>query len=223
MNETKPETIDLKAIHLKSKSETENAGVHEAVTSKIYPIMRTPSTSAPVGVTVMGTAYCLPTAPAIQYAAIYPSLISAVMVIAGWIVVNKAQANRERRKQIREYVADLRSDLDDLEKLVIDYHTSAREIANEREIISKLGRFEKAFSSLPRFLSSQSVFKALKQEQLEVNDENLQKLRKAMTLAHFADEHLGALSAQHERIQGVEFAAEVVQEDLESVRIAALD
>jgi hypothetical protein len=222
--------VDLKVMQSADASKnsgsllsTKKADSQGLVTAEDSTVLRAPAASAPMGVAVTGAAYCPPYVLASQYASIYPSLVSAVVVIIGWIVVNKAQANRERRKQIREYVAGLRSDLDALEKLVIGYHTSEREMPTEREIISRLGRFEKACSSLPRFLNSKSLIKAIKQDQLKVNDEHLQKLRKAMTLNHFADEHSGARSAQDELIQGVELAAEVVQEDLECVRIAALD
>ena len=145
------------------------------------------------------------------------------MVVAGWYVVNKAQANRERRKQIREYVTDLRDDLANLEKLVIEYHTSERDVAKEHEIISKLGRFEKACSTLPRFLKSQRFLKAVPTGKLNVDGKCLQVLRKAMTLHHFADEHLGAIGVQHALIQQMELAAGDMQEALESVRIEALD
>ena len=42
-------------------------------------------------------------APEVQpwWMTLLPSGVSALMVVIGWYVVNKAQANRERRKQIR--------------------------------------------------------------------------------------------------------------------------
>lgn len=172
---------------------------------------------------VLGAAPCKPAISSSEYAFILPSMVSAAVVVAGWIVVNKAQANRERRKQIREYVVGLRSELDDLESKVISYHTSSREASSEREIVTKLGRFEKACSTLPRFLSSQATFKAMRENQLCVNDSCLQRLRKAMTLKHFADEHTHPLNVHDELIQGVESATETVQQELENVRIAALD
>lgn len=152
-----------------------------------------------------------------------PTLLSAVLVIVGWFVVNKTQANRERRKQIREYVVGLKKELDELEKVAINYHTSERDIPKEREVVSKLGRFEKACNTLPRFIASQKFCRALEPHYLEVDARSLQELRKAMTLFHFADEHTGPLNAQVEFIQNLELAAESVQEKLENVRIAGLD
>ena len=152
-----------------------------------------------------------------------PSFVSVVMVVVGWYVVNKLQSNRERRKQIREYVSDLCNDLEGIEVLAIGYHTSLREESKEHEIISKLGRFEKACSTLPRFLQSQKYLKAVHPEKVEIDGHRLQVLRKAMTLNHFGDEHSGALNRQDEFVQNLELAAEEMQEALECVRIDSLD
>lgn len=163
-----------------------------------------------------------PTGPSL-FVTMLPSLVSAVFVVVGWYVVNKAQGNRERRKQIREYVSDLCDDLEDLEASTIDYHTDEREEAKEQEIISKLGRFEKACSTLPRFLESQKYLKAVPPEKLKIDGRRLQVLRKAMTLNHFGDEHTGALRRQDPFIQEIELATVEMQEALECVRIDSLD
>lgn len=178
---------------------------------------------APVCFVMKDSGRCSPTTPPALIDSLLPSLVSAVMVVAGWYVVNRAQANRERRKQIREYVTGLRDDLDDLEKLVIVYHTSERDMAKEHEIISKLGRFERACSTLPRFIDSQRFLKAVPPEKLNVDAKCMQELRKAMTLLHFADEHLGAIGVQHALIQQMELSAGDMQEALDRVRIEALD
>ena len=73
-------------------------------------------------------------------------------------VVHTAQNNRERRKQIREYVNGLYANLTELETLAIGYHTSAREESKEAEIISKLGRLA-CFNTLPRFKSQRWLFR----------------------------------------------------------------
>lgn len=177
----------------------------------------------PVCVVMKDPGRCSLTTPLGPIDSLLPSLVSAVMVVVGWYVVHKAQANRERRKQIREYVTDLRDDLANLEKLVFDYHTSERDVAKEHEIISKLGRFERACSTLPRFIYSQRFLKAVPLEKLNVDAKCMQELRKAMTLQHFADEHLSAIDVHHALIQQMESTAVDMQEALERVRIEALD
>jgi hypothetical protein len=157
------------------------------------------------------------------YPAILPSLVSAVMVVVGWYVVNKAQSNRERRKQIRDFVAALSDQLEDLESLTTLYHTSTRVETKEQEIIAKLGRFEKACSTLPRFVQSQKFSPAVLPAKLVIDGKVLQALRKAMTLEHFGDEHTHALSHHHDLIQNLALASADLQDVLECVRIGALD
>jgi hypothetical protein len=164
----------------------------------------------------------VPNAPGLG-TTMFPSIVSAVLVVIGWFVVNKAQSNRERRKQIREHVVDLCDDLSELEALAIGYHTTPREDAKEQEIISKLGRLEKACSMLPRFLESQKFFKAVQPIKLAMDGRRMQVLRKAMTLNHFGDEHTGALGRQDEYILTLELAAVEMRDALECIRIDALD
>lgn len=155
--------------------------------------------------------------------AVLPSLFSATVVVAGWYVVHRVQANRERRKHIREYVAALCDDLEVLEALAISYHTHNREVAKEQELISKLGRFEKACFTLPHFLESQKFFKAVPEEKLKIDAQLVQVLRKAMTLNHFGDEHTSALNDQDPFIQEIGLATVDMLDALERVRIDSLD
>lgn len=153
-----------------------------------------------------------------------PSIVSAVFVVIGWFVVNKAQGNRERRKQIREFIGKLCDDLDELESLAIGYHTAPREEAKEHEIISKLGRFERNCTNLPRFVQSQWFSKAVHHTKLKVDGQRIQVLRKAMTLNHFgAEAHSSALGRHDNQISELQLAAVDMRETLEGIRIEALD
>lgn len=153
-----------------------------------------------------------------------PSAVSAVFVVIGWFVVNKAQGNRERRKQIRDFMGRLCDDLVELESLAMGYHTAEREETKEHEIISKLGRFEKDCANLPRFVQSQRFFKAVPAAKLIVDASRMQALRKSITLYHFgAEEHGAALDLHDSLIQELQLASEDIREALERIRIAALD
>ena len=152
-----------------------------------------------------------------------PSIVSAAIVVVGWFVVNKAQANRERRKQIREHVAVLSTDLIELEKLAIGYHTAIREVDKECEIITKLGRFEVACNLLPRYVESQKYTKTIRPETLKMDGQCMQVMRKAMTLKHFGDEHTAAFDPQHQFITDLGLAAEDTLAALGDIRLAALD
>jgi len=150
-------------------------------------------------------------------------ILSAVLVVAGWIIVNKTQANRERRKQLREAVTDLQDRLSKIEQKAIEYHSTERQDSVEREVMSTLGRFEKACAALPRYVSSQRIWRACDASKVTVDGKLVQAFRKAVTLSHFADEHSGALNVQDEFIQEIELAATNLHEFLDEVRIAALD
>ena len=152
-----------------------------------------------------------------------PSIISAVIVMVGWFVVNKAQVNRERRKQIREHVAVLSTDLLELEDLAIRYHTEIREKHKEQKFITKLGRFEVGCKLLPRFVESQKYLKAIEPEKLEMDWQRVQVMRKAMTLKHYGDEHTAPFDPHHQFITDIRLAAEDTFAALGDIRLAALD
>lgn len=153
-----------------------------------------------------------------------PSLISSLLVVLGWFVVNKTQANRERRKQIREFVGMLIDILAELEISIIEYHTKKRDETLEQTLISRLTRFEKACARLPNFLSNQWPFlKAAKVNRVKVDPYLIQEMRKAMTLKHFLDEHDRPLPRSDPLILEIQNTTDVVQDSLESVRLASLD
>ncbi len=158
-----------------------------------------------------------------QEASLFTPALSAVLVVAGWIIVNKTQANRERRKQLREAVSALQDRLAELEKTSIEYHSTERQCSLERDILSKLGRFEKGCAALTQYVSSQRYWRACDAGKVTVDSRKMQEFRKAITLAHFADEHTGAIEGQADFIQEIELAVTNLHESLDGVRLAALD
>ncbi len=147
----------------------------------------------------------------------------SVLVVVGWFIVNKTQANRERRKQLRDTVSNLQDALTELEKGAIKYHTSTRQRTHEMEIITTLGRFEILCSTLPRYAGKGRFLKACPPSAVTVSAEAIQKFRQALTLSHFADEHFVALSEDDELIAEIQGSCSLVYTALENVRIAALD
>jgi|GEM_PF-4042956 len=156
------------------------------------------------------------------YLATTLSIISPILVIVGWYVVARTQANRERRKQIREYVSNLIERSYTLERLAIEYHTSERKVSAEHEIISSLTRLETACNSIVEFVARQ-CFPAVRSSLLEIDAKKIQVLRSAMTLHHFADEHNSCHSHTSTLIQNISLAVFDLIEDLEQIRISALD
>lgn len=158
-----------------------------------------------------------------SWMALLPSGVSALMVVLGWYVVNKAQANRERRKQIREHIGDLQDELAELEESAIEYHTIGRDLAKEHRVLYRLGRFEKACSDLPRFVKSQRLLKAVPVSCLEIDATKISALNRSVTLAHFADEHDGPVLMGDLLVRELEGAVVEVHNVLENVRVHALD
>lgn len=154
---------------------------------------------------------------------IIPTFLSSLLVITGWLVVNKTQGNRERRKQIREHATKLKNYLEDLEELVISYHTNERDEAKEHSIISKLSRLEKSCQNTPNLLNGQKFFKAADEKLLRIDPSLIQKLRKSLTLNHFADEHINKLDFNNEAIQEIELAAINLKDSIDALQIYALD
>jgi hypothetical protein len=150
-------------------------------------------------------------------------MVPAILVIAGWFIVNKTQANRERRKHLRDAAAELQDKLWEIEKITIEYHSTSRQRALEREIVAKLGRFEKGCAALPRFVASQRFWPACKKDNVKIDAKAIQQFRKALTLRHFYDEHTDALDDGDDLIQLIEVACTEVNQSIDDVRIAALD
>ncbi len=152
-----------------------------------------------------------------------PSLISAILVVVGWFVVNKAQANRERRKQIREFASGLIKDLSEIERAAIQYHVEPRDKKEESLILTRLTRLEKACGIFPEFLNNQNIFRAVKVERLHVDSNLLREMRKAITLEHFWDEHTQPIEVDSAIVQNIGLAVSELQEAIEAVRLASLD
>jgi len=152
-----------------------------------------------------------------------PTVVSGLLVILGWFVVNRNQANRERRKQIREYVLGLMEELSELESQIFKYHTEVRDKSVEQIFILRLTRFEKSCARLPEFSGRQFFLKAVKKDDLEVSPAIIQKMRRAMTLRHFMDEHDGAVEHTESILEEMAIAMDEVRDGLETIRLSVLD
>lgn len=152
-------------------------------------------------------------------------IIPAVLVIAGWIIVYKTQANRERRKSLRDLVAGLFKDLHELEVEFIKYHTSDRDQALEYPLLAKLNRFEKSCNNIPNYFSSQwRIFvRAGNPKKVEIDLGILRGFKESLTLKHWMDEHTGKIERDNKVISDISISSEVLAERLEKIRIYILD
>lgn len=153
-----------------------------------------------------------------------PAIVSAVLVVVGWFVVNRAQANRERRKQIRETASNLSKDLIELEKDFLKYHTEERDKTVEPALLSRMTRFEKSCQNLPQYVSSQHKYlREADIDKITIKSSSIKKMREAMTLNHFMGEHEVKVNHDAKLISDIEVSVDEMHELFELVRIAALD
>ncbi len=99
-------------------------------------------------------------------------IITWGMVIAGWLVVNNQNNFREKRKETRAILNQLRSDLDAIEKQAFSYHTA-------QEALIELGRDIKlSLSRISRDIARHDLLPSGKRHPIV-------KLRQAITLKNF--------------------------------------
>lgn len=153
-----------------------------------------------------------------------PTYVSALLVIVGWWIVYKTQANRERRKQLREYIGMVIKDLLEMEIAFLKYHTSERDIEVESSLIGKLTRFEVNLELLPKFVDSQwRGFRAVPPSRVTIEPKLVQQMRQAMTLYHFMDEHVCKKPADDPLVDEISASVDQVKSALEEMRLAVLD
>lgn len=105
----------------------------------------------------------------------WSQVITWLVVITGWYVVNDKNNDREKRKEVRSLIDSIQNMLDDIEKEAIQYHTN-----NQSEELSfQIKR------NLNNNLSSKVKVLKLKGFEIGKCDKYRKKLRQAITLNNF--------------------------------------
>lgn len=105
----------------------------------------------------------------------WSQVITWLVVITGWYVVNDKNNDREKRKEVRSLIDSIKNMLDDIEKEAIQYHTN-----NQSEELSfQIKR------NLNNNLSSKVKVLKLKGFEIGKCDKYRKKLRQAITLNNF--------------------------------------
>lgn len=76
------------------------------------------------------------------------TFLTPILVVAGWVIVNNQNNKREDRKELRKFIDDLVSKVEELEKLSIEFHTSKKYI--ESNASSILSQYSKITAQLGR-------------------------------------------------------------------------
>ncbi len=85
---------------------------------------------------------------------IIAQIIPWILVVFGWLIVNKQNNIREKRKEIRSILNQLLEELDSTEKLAISYHSAEKQLIElGRDIklsLSRIGKSVNRHDLLPR-------------------------------------------------------------------------
>lgn len=148
----------------------------------------------------------------------YKFLIQSVLIMVGWWLVHILTNRRDKRKLIKEntlkLIDEALSNLEELTKLGVDYHTKAREQDVEFKIKNKVQTFSKHLYALESFIgTSQSTEKCT---------DSIKKLRQALTGKHFEDEHLGVLTFSDNVLQNIADISSIFRQNLIDLKFAIL-
>ena len=130
-------------------------------------------------------------------------LAQAVIVVAGWYVVHILSVNRDRDKARRETIVAASDALSTLvNTLLADaraYHSAERDISDELLIKMAIQDISLQLTSLSDIFSNTSTLAHCRTRVL--------RLRRAITGAHFEDEHLSPLADNDRQYQVMAEAA----------------
>ncbi len=132
-------------------------------------------------------------------AEVVKTLAQTVAIVIGWVVVHRLSAKRDRDKARREMLAKAADSLsDEIGKLFIgakDYHSKPRELAQEivlkmtlQDISARTNLLSDICSDKQELASCRSAILAMK---------------RAISSAHFEDEHNGSIELSSPQIQSI--------------------
>jgi len=105
----------------------------------------------------------------------WSQVITWLVVITGWYVVNDKNNDREKRKEVRSLIDSIQNMLDDIEKESIQYHTNKQ----SEELSFQIKR------NLNNNLSSKVNVLKLRGFEIGKCDKYRKQLRQAITLKNF--------------------------------------
>lgn len=131
-------------------------------------------------------------------------IVTWLLVVGGWLIVNWQNNTRERRKEVRTALDKLSARLDQLEKDAIKYHTSSQPQYDEANHIKiELQRIKKQINHL-HILA------------LEFEEDGMVKLRQSITLKNFDTHTFSPQPPYSPILSGISSAKDVVIDRLES-------
>lgn len=133
-------------------------------------------------------------------------IVTWIIVVLGWCYVNQQNNLREKRKEIRALIDGVQAQLNDIEKLAIEYHTNAE--------VSENLAFE-----LKRNLNRKLLinFQILESRGFKIGEcnTNRKQLRKAITLRNFDTGNFELQTVSSEIIKDIWLAKDELSHEIE--------
>jgi len=132
----------------------------------------------------------------------YAPIVTWLIVIIGWLVVNNQNNNRESRKELRTRIDCLRNQIEGVEAQAIKYHTSVHDENLGLKIKLSIERIANDVNILGISLSNNFSFLVF-------------QFRKSITLNNFDSHEHTILNADNELIQNIASAIQSLTIEIE--------
>ena len=120
----------------------------------------------------------------------YTSVVTWLIVIFGWLVVNHQQNQRETRKELRARLDLIEGMVNDTEQSAIRYHTSAHDPGSSRTLKSDIDRLSNLTRAIGNIISCSFSYRIV-------------RFRQSVTLKNFDSSEHQILTIDHEVIDTI--------------------
>lgn len=133
----------------------------------------------------------------------YIPLISPLLVILGWLIINLQNNHRETRKEVRGNINIIKNDIENLVKESVTFHTENWDEVNSKLIMAKIDRTISSINSIAKVL--------------EINTSiQCKTLRQAITLNNFDKSSHVRMSGEEGLITEITDAAYILIDKLDN-------
>ena len=133
----------------------------------------------------------------------YLPLISPVLVIFGWLIINLQNNHGETRKEVRDNLNTIYSDIEDLLEKSVAFHSDHWNDINAKLITAKIDRIISSINTISTVIGIDS-------------SSECKSLRQSITLNNFDKSTHKRLSGEEEQITEITDATYVILDKLES-------
>lgn len=133
----------------------------------------------------------------------YLPIISPVLVIAGWLIINLQNNHRETRKEVRNNLNTIYNDIEDLLEKSVAFHADHWNDINAKLITAKIDRTISSINTISTVIGINS-------------SSECKSLRQSITLNNFDKSSHIRLSGEEEQITEITDAAYVLLDKLEN-------